>query len=373
MKSYWTENDGPISAARRFGERIGLSYDAFSKIRSKLQVGPPQLLRKTFDDVREFQDLINQNLVSKVWPGPTIVLDEGTSRWTGTDSSRPTGPPALTKMRGKPEPISHMIKTAADKDTGMIIRLELQEGKDAMAGKQFSDAMLPTTAVVRRLVHPWIGSGRNVVADSWFTNKATVEKLLDVGLSFIGTVKIGKKGIPKDYFTGLQYDGRGDHKVLHSDIRGHRIITVGWNEPGMKPGSKKPGVKVFIASAYSGAPDDPWVKDRSVLQADGSIIKREIHVPMPQVVKKYYEASNVIDVHNQYRQGLLAIERVWATHSWKLRLFQTYMGTLLVNAFLGYRYESSGELTMREFTEQVVVGLLEAAKLPEGEIGRAHV
>ena len=126
--------------------------------------------------------------------------------------------------------------------------------------------------------------------------------------------------------------------------------------------SKKPGVKVFIATAHSGAQVDPWVKKRTLLQADGQIVKRTMEVPQPDAVQRYYHAANVIDVHNQYRQGLLALERVWATKSWKTSLFQTYVGIMHVNAFMAYKYEQPSNVTLLDFTEQVAGGLVGAAQ-----------
>ena len=144
-----------------------------------------------------------------------------------------------------------MIKNIADVDTGIIFWLELQEGKSAMLHKQFSRDLKPTSAVVRRLITPIVSSGRTIYMDSWFTNLETVEAVESTGNYMVGMVKLGGKGIPKDLLVSLQYSHGSAHKVLHSNLRSDgRVMCVGWNEPGKKEGSKKPGVKVFIATAH---------------------------------------------------------------------------------------------------------------------------
>lgn len=38
--------------------------------------------------------------------------------------------------------------------------------------------------------------------------------------------------------------------------------------------------------------------------------------PRPMVVKDYFDAFPIIDIHDHYRQGTLAIERKWHTETW---------------------------------------------------------
>ena len=45
-------------------------------------------------------------------------------------------------------------------------------------------------------------------------------------------------------------------------------------------------------------------------------------------------------MHDHYRQGSLAIEREWITHTWWHRTFGTIFGICVVDAYLAYRYES---------------------------------
>ena len=77
------------------------------------------------------------------------------------------------------------------------------------------------------------------------------------------------------------------------------MICYGWKQPGMKVKSKKPGVKVFVATAPSGAHVDPWVKERTILEPGGSILEMQMQMPQLDVVQRCYKAATVAEVCNQ--------------------------------------------------------------------------
>ena len=43
--------------------------------------------------------------------------------------------------------------------------------------------------------------------------------------------------------------------------------------------------------------------------------------------------------HNHYREGSLAIERMWVTKSWYLRMLDSYLGIIVTSTYFAYRYE----------------------------------
>jgi hypothetical protein len=83
--------------------------------------------------------------------------------------------------------------------------------------------------------------------------------------------------------------------------------------------------------------------------------RRYIDVPQTQVIREYFRTGNSFDIHNQYRQGILAIELTLRTKSWNLRLFQTIMGKILVNGFMAFKFKTCNlkSLSLREFTNVV--------------------
>ncbi len=54
----------------------------------------------------------------------------------------------MTHMKGKPEPVSFMFKTICCAETGIMIAMELQEGKDVMASREYSCAGEKSSTVV---------------------------------------------------------------------------------------------------------------------------------------------------------------------------------------------------------------------------------
>ena len=57
-------------------------------------------------------------------PGTHIVIDESTSGWHGKHEKMVDGPPALTHMKGKPEPVSFMIKNLCCVESGIMFGRE---------------------------------------------------------------------------------------------------------------------------------------------------------------------------------------------------------------------------------------------------------
>jgi hypothetical protein len=109
---------------------------------------------------------------------------------------------------------------------------------------------------------------------------------------------------------------RGATATLHLGDGNARIFVHAWNEPGWKGGKQpKKQAKVFISNVYSAASVEPWRKERTCLLPDGTIEQRYLDVPQSQIIREYYRAANRVDIHNQYRQGILAIEKTWQTRN----------------------------------------------------------
>ncbi len=66
-------------------------------------------------------------------------------------------------------------------------------------------------------------------------------------------------------------------------------------------------------------------------------------------------AANRIDVHNQYRQVISAIERTWKTRRWDFSIFQTIMDMTLMNCFLEYTFLANNHPLFGNFTNQVTI------------------
>ena len=68
----------------------------------------------------------------------------------------------------KPDDKGAELHTVADGQSGIMVNFEPYEGKAAMADRKFCRDYQATTATTLRLVEPFFGTGRIVIADSWF-------------------------------------------------------------------------------------------------------------------------------------------------------------------------------------------------------------
>ncbi len=128
-----------------------------------------------------------------------------------------------------------MFKTLCCVETSIMIGIELQEGKEVMAGRRYSvDGEKSTTAVTLRLLDFLPCPGFIVSGDSWFASMNTLEKAKAKGHGFMGNVKTAHSRIPIKYLRG-QFNAqspRGATATLHHCDGNDRIFVHAWNEPG---------------------------------------------------------------------------------------------------------------------------------------------
>jgi hypothetical protein len=135
IKMFWNPEDSFMEPDVDFGKYIGMPYSAFDRVRKNIRYGPPASCEKSFDEILHLQAVFNEIMQKTFIPGPKVTVDETTSGWHGASERMHNGPPSLTKMMGKPQPISFMFKDIADAESRVIFRIELQEGKLAMSRK----------------------------------------------------------------------------------------------------------------------------------------------------------------------------------------------------------------------------------------------
>ena len=78
----------------------------------------------------------------------------------------------------------------------IVISLELYEDKDIMSGKDHVWEYGATTATTLRLTQPYHGSGRCIIADSWFGSDKSASELMRQGLYSIILVKTAHRDFP---------------------------------------------------------------------------------------------------------------------------------------------------------------------------------
>ena len=95
--------------------------------------------------------------------------------WKGLESKwKAEGMPHATKIVRKPEGVGAEMKAVADGQTGIILKLDVMEGKKAQQEKEFvkvdGKKMKEGTSVTLRCCKKYFGTGRVVHADSAFAS-----------------------------------------------------------------------------------------------------------------------------------------------------------------------------------------------------------
>jgi Transposase IS4 len=154
------------------------------------------------------------NQVRSEWVAASIykVLDECMSAWRPRTTAK-GGLPHISYILRKPEPLGTEFKSVACSKTGIMLFLEIQEGKNAMATKEFTVDMGATGACSLRLIGGSAYSGQKwktrkqakddgkaelFKGDSWFSGVPLVERLAAQGHQYIGAVKTNSRLYPKD-------------------------------------------------------------------------------------------------------------------------------------------------------------------------------
>ena len=252
-----------------------------------------------------------------------IIADELMVPW---ESHLPTGGlPNLTFEPRKPEPLGTMFKCLLDNDTKVMSTLEICEGKERnLELAQDIHPYVTTSCTVRMLREtvPEDGLAKRIVCgDSWFASVPTavsVMKGLGIpggeipagntaalkGSHFIGCVKTYHAQFPLKYIQGkLRGRRAGTRIVLEAVVDGVPLLALGWKY-------KRGSTLCYIATKGAGSTADDCNNPYKmrIKDLEGNPIDRQ--VLRPEIIGTYYRMSAGIDVHNQQRQGDLALEKV---------------------------------------------------------------
>ena len=280
----------------------------------------------------------NNNRAKTVAASRVKTLDESMSAFR-PQSSKTGNLPNISYILRKPEPLGTELKTVAcTGSNGPMLYAEIQEGKDAMKTKPFFHPHGATCACVLRLgkstkdnsQHPDPLIRNLFYGDSWFASLKTAVQVTDeLDAEFLGPVKTSHRQFPKKYLEDtMETWPPGSHLVMETQKHGSSYYAIGY-----KYNMKK--VLCFIASEGAGhtKPGKPY--EAKWLDENGLTSSRLI--PRPHILSEYFENSNQIDKHNHARQSQLAIGKYVVVECGYFRLFCTYLGITVTDAWKLYR------------------------------------
>ena len=183
-----------------------------------------------------------------------------------------------------------------------------------MATKEHVKKFGATCATTLRLTKPLHGSGRVIIADSWFGSVKTVSQLRKAGLHAAMVVKTAHKMYPVDLLSTNKLK-RGEWGSYTSEIDGVKLMATSFMDLKLKQ---------FISTCSTSLEGQPRVTKHGV-------------VPRPQVAEMYLRNAASIDIHNHVRIGGLGCEDVLVTVSYHMRQFAGILGFLFTNSYLAFK------------------------------------
>ena len=281
----------------------------------------------------------NDNRNKTVAASRVLTLDESMSAFR-PQTSKTGNLPNISFILRKPEDLGTELKAVASTScNGPMIHLEVQEGKEGMRNKSFFATHGITTACVLRMAKATKHNGNRqdptvtnlFYGDSWFSSlKTAVAVKKELQCEYIGVIKNAHKQYPRKYLeTTMKEWPSGTHLVLETQVEGETIYAIGYKYNMRK-------VLLFIATEEAGntMPGTPY--EAKWLDDNGRMCSRQI--PRPHLISEYYKNSNQIDKHNHARQGVLALEKNVVTQCGYFRLFTTYLGITVTDAWKLYRH-----------------------------------
>jgi hypothetical protein len=157
--------------------------------------------------------------------------------------------PNLSHIERKPEDLGTEMKVVACSKIGICLFLEIQEGKDPMRIKEFTDEFKVTTACTLRLgkytvrgeekenngeideiSNQQVKVKNTYTGDSWFGSvELCAQYVLKLNSNFIGVVKNSHSYFPKQFLEETMKEwGGGSHLVLQSKYKGVDMVAVGY-------------------------------------------------------------------------------------------------------------------------------------------------
>lgn len=202
-------------------------------------------------------------------------------------------------MPSKPAKYGIKLFSLVDAVTFYTKKLEIYVGKQP-EGPFYQDTS--TNALVKRLIAPISGTGRNVTMDNWFTSIPLSKELLkDHNLTVVGTVRKNKSEIPSEF--------KQNGMEVYSTIFGYQPSST-----MLSYCPKKKKVVILL----------------STMHHDG-LIDESTRKKLPEIISFYNKTKGGVDVVDKLI-GTYSVARV--CQRWPLRLLFTFLDVGALNAHI---------------------------------------
>jgi hypothetical protein len=248
VADYWasTSVPGTFQQPRCYGKRMRMSKHRFEALESAMQYCELDRGDRWWP-IRKLLERFNEHMKLVFVAGKWVTIDESGFWWLGKDGQwHHDGMPHVTKIIRKPRSVMAELKSLCDAISGIMIAVELQEGKDAMKAKEFASAPFSFphhVALDLRLtkIAGLHGSGRVLVGDSYFSSVNALQRLHEYGLFFWGIVKTATALYPMralkeksaEVDAPNRRENRGKHNTFVSEYQvagvAHKMAAIAWH------------------------------------------------------------------------------------------------------------------------------------------------
>ena len=167
---------------------------------------------------------------------------------------------------------------------------------------EYRDVCGASPATTLRLTKFWAGSGRTVIADSWFGSCNTAEWLMDThGLYCIMSVKNGSSGYPKAAMKAALAGVR--HRSVFYGVDVHLECGVRAFFAGGHQDKKR---LHLIATCGTSLPGESRTRYRRDM-VDGTIVRQQYTLEQPNMHSIYRSQFNAVDLFNREALGPLSV------------------------------------------------------------------
>lgn len=287
--------------------------------------------------VRRLLDLINEKSPSFFKPGQKLSIDEAMFAFKGRSYMKQYSPDKPTKWGFK-------LWTLADSLLGYVLHYDVYAGKkDSVNG----DCLLGEQ-VVLNLCKPYFNMFYWIFFDNFYTSVLLMETLLNNGLYACGTVRLNRKGLPKEL--------KGPAKTVTLKLAPQEVKTFQKNRVTLTIWQDKRTVSILSTNINTG---QVVIKERVERGNRRTTLER------PEVVHVYNEGMGGVDLSDQHRSYYRVGHR--SVKWWKSIAFNL-ISAIIANSWILYKLANksklkSKQLSQLEFRKALVKALLKKKEL----------
>lgn len=199
-------------------------------------------------------------------------------------------------------------------------------------GKGTTPDLLPlSTNVVMELGHNYLAQGRIFITDNFYTSIELAETLLSNNTHLVGTLRKNRKGVPRE--------------IASKRLRKGDIVGM-YNNKGIVVAKWKDKRDVLVLSTTHSLE----------IVNTGKRNRYKEEVLKPQIIIDYNRGKSGIDLSDQYSSYSTVVRR---SIKWYHKVaMELIFGTAVVNSFIIYKAISNRKISIVEYREQLIEGLL---------------